>query len=1082
MNKKYTIIFEVLIILFSSIVFSCLILSNISIASAQDQNLTTPGCCGKTGSGGICFNTIESDCNESFQPNVKCEDTADCKLGCCINTNNGECNPRTPKKLCEENGRWIDKENCEAPECLRGCCVIGTQTKFITEKTCKVLSDFLGLQKDFRRQIVTEIECLAISYATEEGACVFEQLDEKECRFLTQQECKKIPNAVFEIGKLCSDALPGKCLKQDEKKCVDGKDPVYWFDSCGNKESIAEKCDRFTGTTCGLDKNGEAYCKDLDCHNIPEKINGGKTERGNGESWCVYEGDIYHGVPGSSHYRVYCIDGGTKIESCFDARAKICIEKKDETQGSYARCISNPAPACLEVSGKRASQKITDAELEAQCKEIPYCEVRSFNFGSPFQFKMCLPQYSQGFADLNNLENSKAVCQIGSFVKKRYEVQKWETAIKIEWKCIGGCDPGVGTWGGSNWHGDYKKFFINVQDNLCSRVSDCGADVNLQGRLSTNGISLKIDVDDEKDNKKRTLYPSISSIFNFNDYAEYAETAGDYIPISNLSGISDSAGWPTVLRLDISSKDFEDIDFFFFWEDDWLLSGWDANWDNLFTGIGTVIGYVISFVANVIAMIWNFIWGAGNAMDYTFYFTCSPWQPPRGGENCEKCSELGVGICNKYKCESLGQACVFEDEDNDGDGDCLWEDKGNVTSPVISPLALPDDNFVYSEISASGFKISKRNGECLNQFEKLNAGISTDKKAICKYGFNQSEMENNFKTAKKYDSNHTIEDLSLASYKSGEVTIYVKCANRNGQENEVPYLIRTCVSEIDLTAPEIIRALPENPAYLEYNKDAINITIFVNEPVECKWSRTDKTYESMENRFGCDPNSNFDIVAWPCRSEIKSLAGNESHVYIRCMDNSSNINTESYDLILYGSKSPLSVAIIQPPNNSEIVFGRILEVELKAETSGGATGKAKCSYSFTGRNITIPFFNTGGSEHGQKFSMISEGSHRIYVECIDDARNKARAETSFNIRLDKTPPEVARTYKQGTNLYVETDEDSVCRYTFEDCSFDFESGIEMTGFGKEHQTEWKAGKTYYIKCKDTWDNIPDGCTIKVNTV
>jgi len=962
--------------------------------------------------------------------------------------------------------------------------VLGTQTKFVTESTCKVLSDLFGLQKDFRRRVETEIGCLALSYATEEGACVFEQLGEKECRFVTQQECKRIPNAVFEIGKFCSDALPEKCTKQEGKKCVDGKDPIYWFDSCGNKESISEKCDRFKGTTCGLDEKGQAYCKDLDCHNIPNKLNAGQPERKNGESWCVYEGDISHSVPGSGHYRVYCIDGDVKIETCSEARAKICVERKNEEQGSYARCISNPAPACLAVSGERSSGAITDAELEIKCNEIPYCEVKNFNFGSPFQFKMCLPQYSRGFAELTDLDTSGAICQMGSFTKKRYEQEKWKTAFDIEWKCIGGCYPGVDTWGKDRWKTDYSNFFADVQNNLCSRVADCGADINLVGKLSTAGASLTIAYDDESEDEDDWLdYYAINSIVDFSSYADYAKTNPTaYIPVLNLTGIGDSAGWPPVSELGISSEEFEDIDFFYFWEDDWMLSGWDADWDNLWTGFWTVVGYVVSFVLNVIAMIWNFIFGVGETRDFTFYFNCKPWEPPKGGESCEKCSSLGVGVCTKYKCESLGQACFFEDDNDDGEGDCLWENKEDVIAPTISPLELPSDgNFLYSEISASGFRVTK-SGECLNQFEKLNVGIKTDKKAICKYGLSTSEIESRFKTAKKYDLNHTIEGLSLARYESGDITIYVKCANRNGQENEAPYLIRTCVSELDLTAPDVVRTLPENPAYLGYGRDSLNLTIFVNEPVGCKWSKTDKNYDSMENAFGCGINSDFDIVAWPCGSEIKSLAENESHVYIRCKDSSNNTNTQSYNLAIYGSKSPLNITIIQPQTGSEIIFGRILEVELKAETSGGADGKAECSYSFSGYNVTVPFFNTGNVLHSQKFSMMPEGKHIIYVKCIDRAMNVAMAETNFTVSQDKTPPEVTRAYKQGSNLYVETNEDSVCRYTFDDCAFDFENGIEMTGFGREHQTEWKPGKTYYVKCKDLWDNVPDGCTIKANIV
>ena len=70
---------------------------------------------------------------------------------------------------------------------------------------------------------------------------------------------------------------------------------------------------------------------------------------------------------------------------------------------------------------------------------------------------------------------------------------------------------------------------------------------------------------------------------------------------------------------------------------------------------------------------------------------------------------------------------------------------------------------------------------------------------------------------------------------------------------------------------------------------------------------------------------------------------------------------------------------------------------------------------------------------------------------------------------------------QDINLYIETNEESVCKYSFDNCNFEFDDGIDMTGIGREHQTLWKVGKTYYIRCKDLWDNMPDKCTIELKT-
>lgn len=1079
MNKKTISVFEISILVIASIAFAYLISDRTNIVSAQEEEIT--GCCEKTKTEGICFDVAEDECLEGFAPGAKCVDYANCKLGCCVNKENGQCNVRTPKLLCEDVGRWIDKEECQVPECLRGCCVIGTQTQFITERSCKIISDFYEIQKDFRNQITTEIECLDLSYATEEGACVYEQADEKECKFITQQECKKIQGATFERGKFCSDALPGKCIGKDSKKCVDGKDPIYWFDSCGNKESIAEKCDRFAGTTCGYTNAGNAYCKDLDCHNIPENLNGGRSERKNGESWCVYEGDTKHAVPGSSHYRMYCLDGDVEIEPCYDARAKICVESRDNPEMTYARCVSNPATNCLVISAQRARGEISDSTLTSRCNAIPFCQKKHYNFGSELSFDYCLPKYPRGFALPDEISSAGNICTIGSFTKKRYEQERWKSAIDIDWKCLGGCYPGVDTWGEDEWEDDYKAFFRDVQKNLCERVADCGADVNLIGEVSTKGTSLRVRYEEE-DGDRKTKHPGIASMYRFADYSNYIKrNINDYIPVPDLTGLGDSAAWPAGSSVDMDA-DIEES-FWTYTFPDWNL--WESDWSNFFAGTWSVIEITFSIVIMVVFFVFNVLFGAGTTRDHKFTFTCGAWTAPKGGKNCEKCSEIGVGICTRYKCASLGTSCYFEDVDNDGDGECFWE-KVDPFPPLISPLDEAADGVSYSEISETGFRIGKDGGACIGQFDKFSLGITTNARAICTYGFSQDEIGIDFEGERIYNFNHTITNITFSDKDPGDVTFYVKCANRDGYENEAPYLIRSCATETDLTPPQITRTTPENHAYIKYGETSINLSVLLNEPSLCKWSKTDKVYDSMENEFLCDNRSIMNDIEWACQTNLTGLIGNETPIFIRCKDLSNNKNTQSYlaqegGFVVYESASPLQVQVTYPEEESEVIFGRIIEFELKAETSGGANSNAICSYSFTKGNLTIPFFETGGSVHTQKFTSVREGQHTVYIECFDEALNRAETEVSFTVTKDKYPPTVARTYKQDSNLYVETNEDSVCVYSFDNCNFVFEDGIEMAGIGKEHQAPWKVGKTYYIKCRDLWDNVPDGCTIELKT-
>jgi len=347
---KSSSIAEIFIMIVSIIAFAYFVSEPIQTARAQ----INAGCCEKTESNAVCQNVLQEQCQDGFSLGVLCEQTANCKLGCCI-APEGNCVVNTPKKSCQESGgAWHDSENCNLLECQRGCCVLGTQTQFITEKECETISGFYGLEKDFRRELTTELECLALSYQTREAACIFTINEQETCQYKTQQECDRV-RGIIEFGKYCSDVLT-TCQKHFEKKCVDGKDEVYWFDSCGNKEDVAESCDRFSGTTCGYNEEGEAYCKDLDCHDIPDKINGGRSERQNGESWCVYEAYIGNGkdVPGTNHYKYYCNNGNVEKQTCREGRAEICAENEvtrdDGTKFSQAQCVPNNALSCINLN------------------------------------------------------------------------------------------------------------------------------------------------------------------------------------------------------------------------------------------------------------------------------------------------------------------------------------------------------------------------------------------------------------------------------------------------------------------------------------------------------------------------------------------------------------------------------------------------------------------------------------------------------------------------------------------------------------------------------------------------------------
>ena len=188
------------------------------VAVEYSSNSASWNCCPKTNKGAICQN-VPSDYQECSSQLIqtKCENSVECKLGCCIDKKEGLCSPNSAKVSCEKNsGNWKDEKNCDVAECQKNCCVVGKNVFFVTEARCDLLSSLYGFEKDFR-DLENEIECLVLSETQKKGACIF---GENSCKFKTETECLSAKGKFFE-GLLCSNpTLNTNCKKQISIGCV----------------------------------------------------------------------------------------------------------------------------------------------------------------------------------------------------------------------------------------------------------------------------------------------------------------------------------------------------------------------------------------------------------------------------------------------------------------------------------------------------------------------------------------------------------------------------------------------------------------------------------------------------------------------------------------------------------------------------------------------------------------------------------------------------------------------------------------------------------------------------------------------
>ena len=312
-------------------------------------------CCEKTIQDAWCQDVSDSaKCDTSDGLKVvptSCEATSYCKLGTCVNTQEGVCMENTPQRVCEQpvgisGGLWFNSNPDEISQCKLGCCLIGEQAAFTTQARCEQLSSLYGLETDYRTDIQSETACIASAFSEIKGACVFDKELQKSCRFTTKKECQDLTgaeeNIEFHEGFLCSAEELGTICGPSEKTTIyDGKDEIYFLDTCGNQGNIydadrqddrtywdkivgkAESCgfndeggnagnqgcgncdylsgstgalyDRFKDGAAASPKFGDYICRNLDCRfeadlNGDGNIDSDNLESGifkHGESWCA---------------------------------------------------------------------------------------------------------------------------------------------------------------------------------------------------------------------------------------------------------------------------------------------------------------------------------------------------------------------------------------------------------------------------------------------------------------------------------------------------------------------------------------------------------------------------------------------------------------------------------------------------------------------------------------------------------------------------------------------------------------------------------------------------------------------------
>ena len=1110
------------ILIFLGIFFICL-----SLAAAS------PACCPKLKSGGLCetmdSNSCSSLCEGGCIPN-SCEQTQVCKTACCFDNSEGLCTPNVPKALCT-SGSLIEDAKCNVPECALGCCILGKENQFVTQTRCEMLSSFYGVQINYKTEIYNEAGCILFGKEQDEGACVYENEGDKSCRFTTRQECSKVGQEFYN-GFLCTSKDLGEiCKTTKQTTCVDGKDEVYFLDSCGNIANIydsskinsqdywnfvVEKSSSCNGDakTCGncdrIEKSsacrkgggaeiGDNLCSSISCANAPAVSDAfgnviARQDRQNGESWCVYDSYIGEGrdAVGSRNYKYSCQDGEVISEPCADYRSEICVENTqvvNNKQFSTSACSYNDDLTCL-------SYNMSNSEEVQKCRENPLCNARDFDFGESYKFSACTPAFPAGFdlSTKDGKEIAKSKCDIADFTCKKIKVCDWLTGCD----CVAGCKC------------DSPEFTQKMND-FCASLGDCGGYVNINKKVTSGGYSSngkKIDVNQYVVYATPQIGQKITGLINFEPLTLLFNVSSNLpkIKLDNdfyLDKI-DNAWRNAFDRFGSTGFTFGD-------------TKWDLS-DNPITGIVTM-GFAFTTTAvlgimkigSLVGLDWSGWFGLEDTEERSYTFNCEAWQAPSGGNDCGKCDDDPMKPCTQYKCKSLGQACQLINKDAKNPG-CIWNNPGDATPPKISP----DSNFIskgykYDSISDDGFKIIKDNNDCMDAFSPIYFGIITDETAQCKFDLKRTtkweemdeEAVQNFNSM--YEDKHAIalgfasadsikgklnkslseseieriQMLIIDAYKN--VTIYARCRDANGNYNLREFAIRTCVNPVDLTPPYIKKTSPKNGAYIPYDALSQEVGVWANERVDCRYDFSDGDYDAMKNNFSCENGERRE--GYFCSADVKEIRSTNK-IFVRCKDNPQEKNESKRNKMIQRetiefmkSSSALEIFSVSPENGMKLMFGNSpASVSLSIKTRGGENGKSICSWNYLEEKRVGDYF-AGNSETHEATLELENGSYNIEFNCSDTAGNKAYAQTNFSIELDTKSPKIVRVY-YASGLKVVTNEDASCSYSTNNCSFNFNTALRMGGLEREHVAEWRAGN-YYIKCKDIWGNMESSCGIIV---
>ncbi|MBI5002978.1 hypothetical protein HZC31_06335 [Candidatus Woesearchaeota archaeon] len=191
----------------------------------------------------------------------------------------------------------------------------------------------------------------------------------------------------------------------------------------------------------------------------------------------------------------------------------------------------------------------------------------------------------------------------------------------------------------------------------------------------------------------------------------------------------------------------------------------------------------------------------------------------------------------------------------------------------------------------------------------------------------------------------TYKNLSITvmdKFDSGGYYLFISCEDRYGNTETEELFVELNIANAteDTAAPVIVAASPEDGSFIGNEQGITPIYIYTDEPAECKYDYSDKSYDTMEYALSCK-NKPYDFVgiaggSYECTTTLATIT--DTTIDIRCVDNPENkktylIGIQSSNTSGLGSQIYSEVILDETENPSEEYRGYINVTDVPEENT-----------------------------------------------------------------------------------------------------------------------------------------------------